>query len=164
MSTSRISKQMLFLTIYVNCIIKSVHQSIYVLTTSSTGHSSLLFPPTLCILVATLFSNCERVTKMLCYEIKFIWCITCIFFFNFFPSSPPAVSAPRTTPPWPSRRVWCPKTVRHLIGHRGVPALRPAGPPTCLLVTVSGHGSWHRSQSGVGSDVLPLRKKKLATS
>lgn len=93
----------------------------------------------------------------------FIGCDDYCVFFTIF-STQFAVSVQRTSPPWPSRRVWCPKTVRHLIGHRGAPALRPAGPPTCLLVTACGHESWRRSQSVGGNAVLPLRKKKLATS
>lgn len=86
------------------------------------------------------------------------------FQFEHFLPVFPAVSAPGMVPPSPSRLVWCPKTVKHLTGHCGVPALRPAAPLTCLLATASGHGWWRRSQSERANNVLPKRKKKLAIS
>lgn len=81
---------------------------------------------------------------------------------SFLPS---AVSVPKTVPLLlHSSRVWCLKTARHLIGHRGVPAPRPAAPLTCLPATASGHGSWHRSPLVEAGDARPLKKKRLVTS
>lgn len=85
-------------------------------------------------------------------------------FERFLPVFPSTVSAPGTVPPSPSRLVWCPKTVRHLTGHCGVPALRPVAPLTCLLATASGHGWWRKSQLERANNALPKRKKKLAIS
>lgn len=79
-----------------------------------------------------------------------------------FPSQP-AASVPNTTPLWPTRPAWCPETATLLIGYRGVPVRRPAGPPTCLLVTVCGHESWLRFHWVGGDNVPSLRKRKLAT-
>lgn len=80
-------------------------------------------------------------------------------------SIPSAVSVPKTALLLThSSRAWCPKTARRLIGHRGVPARRPAAPLTCLLATASGHASWHKSRLEEAGDVRPLKKKRLATS